>query len=286
MNPEGFAHAIARTAPRTVAVRAHELAPLVGELDMNVAMIGEAIRQAAADEVQLLVLPELATSGYYLEPVEAERCALPAEHPLFDSWANQLTPDMVLVVGFCERADNELFNSAAVITRAGLQTVYRKTHLWDTEQAIFSRGKHAPPVVQTPAGAIGVLICYDLEFPEMPRSLALRGAEIIAVPTNWPLIPRPDGEHAPEVIQGMAAARASAMAIICCDRRGTERGHPWTQGTAVIGSDGWLTGSIGPSGKLDAIVSITADRTRIGPHNDSLQDRRPNLYAEGLVDPR
>ncbi|WP_334684459.1 nitrilase-related carbon-nitrogen hydrolase [Arthrobacter sp. CAN_A6] len=263
-----------------MSVRAHELAPLAGELEANLSMINDAIQQAVADEIQLLVLPELATSGYYLRKDEAERCALSADHPLFEQWAKLLTSDMVLVVGFCEQGDGELFNSAAVITQAGLQSVYRKTHLWDEEQSLFSKGKHAPPVVQTPAGAIGILICYDLEFPEMPRSLALRGAEITVVPTNWPLVARPAGEHPPEVIQGMAAARASAMAIICCDRRGTERGHTWTQGTAIIGSDGWLYGNTDASGRLDTVINISAERTRIGPLNDSLHDRRPDLYTE------
>jgi predicted amidohydrolase len=262
-----------------VSVRAHELAPLAGDLEANLSMIGLAIEEAAADRVQLLVLPELSTSGYYLDQDEAQRCALPADHPVFSQWAQRLAPEMVVIVGFCEQGDGELFNSAAVLTRDGLRSVYRKTHLWDEEQSLFSKGTQAPPVIQTPAGALGVLICYDLEFPEMPRSLALRGAEITVVPTNWPLLPRPAGEHPPEVIQGMAAARASAMAIVCCDRRGTERGHAWTQGTSVIGSDGWLHGQTDPSGRLDATITISAERTRIGPLNDSLNDRRPDLYT-------
>ena len=52
----------------------------------------------------------------------------------------------------------------------------------------------------TPAGRIGVLVCYDVEFPEMPRTLALAGAELICVPTNWPYVERPDGERRREVI--------------------------------------------------------------------------------------
>jgi predicted amidohydrolase len=113
----------------------------------------------------------------------------------------------------------------------------------------------------------------------MPRSLALNGAEIIEVPTNWPILPRPEGEHAPEVIQAMAAARSSRVAIICCDRAGTERGNLWTQGTSVIGSDGWLSGTRDDNGRLDTTITITPERTRIGPRNDSIGDRRPLIYA-------
>jgi len=270
---------------RKIFVRAHELAPRIGDLEVNLRMIEQAIRDAAEEGVQLLVLPELATSGYYLHPDEAKRCALPADDPVFIKWASLLAPEMVLVLGFCERDGDTLFNSAAVITQAGVIAVYRKTHLWDEEQAIFEPGGAPAPVVQTPLGNLGVLICYDLEFPEMPRGLALGGAEIIAVPTNWPTVPRPDGEHPPEVIQAMAAARSSRVAIVCCDRAGTERGHSWTQGTSAIDSEGWLSGKRHVD-CLDATITIEPVRTRIGPRNDSIADRRPAIYAPSGSDPR
>ncbi|MFE4543332.1 nitrilase-related carbon-nitrogen hydrolase [Arthrobacter sp. NPDC056727] len=274
--------AAAAAAGRSVAVRAHELAPSIGDLAANLRMIEEAIHAAVKDGVQLLVLPELATSGYYLRPDEAERCALAADDPTFGQWASLLDPGMVLVLGFCERGEHSLFNSAAVMTHAGVISVYRKTHLWDEEQSLFEPGSAPPPVVQTPLGPLGVLICYDLEFPEMPRSLALGGAEIIAVPTNWPLVPRPAGEHAPEVVQAMAAARASCVAIVCCDRGGTERGRTWTQGTAATGCDGWPAGATDAAGRLDTVITVPAERTRIGPRNDTLSDRRPALYSPRL----
>ena len=66
---------------------------------------------------------------------------------------------------------------------------------------MFEPGNETPPVIDTRVGRIGVLICYDLEFPEMSRMLALGGAELVAVPTNWPLVDGPEGERAPEVLQ-------------------------------------------------------------------------------------
>ena len=68
----------------------------------------------------------------------------------------------------------------------GVLAVYRKVHLWDRERLVFIPGDEAPPVVDTIAGRVGMVICYDLEFPEMVRGLLLRGAEIVAVPTNCP----------------------------------------------------------------------------------------------------
>lgn len=285
--PSGAAQGSRQPQTRLVRVRCHELAPEIGDLGANLAAVTDAIRSAAAEDVELLVLPELATSGYYLrDAVEARRSALASTDQIFHDWAELLTPEMTVVVGFCEDLDGVLHNSSAVITRAGLAAVYRKTHLWDLEQMIFVAGDEPPRVVETPAGRLGVLICYDLEFPEMPRSLALDGAEIIAVPTNWPVVPRPEGEHPPEVVQAMAAARSSSVAILCCDRSGDERGHAWTQGTAIIGSDGWLAGARHADGRVDGVLRIDSTRTQIGPANDVITDRRPELYAEGLRAPR
>jgi len=268
-----------RSVPRSVTIRAHELAPEVGRLDHNAALITAAITQAVADGVDLLVLPELSTSGYYLrDRDEARSVALAVDDDLLTTWAQLLPDGATVVLGFCELAGDELYNSAAVLEASGVLGVYRKTHLWDDEKLLFAPGDSAPAVLDTAVGRLGTLICYDLEFPEMPRGLAVAGAELIAVPTNWPLVPRPEGERAPEVVQAMAAARASAVAIVCCDRAGDERGHPWTEGTTIIGSDGWPAAAKDARGRVDAVVPIASERTRIGPRNDVLADRRPELY--------
>lgn len=264
---------------RTIRVRCLEFAPTVGHLSENLRSIEGAIRDAVGAGVRLLVLPELVTSGYYMTADEARACALERDSAVFSRWATLLPPDSVVVAGFVERDRDVLYNSAAVVTSRGATTVYRKTHLWDAEADIFRPGELAPPVVDTPVGRLGVLICYDLEFPEMPRRLALAGADVLVVPTNWPLVPRPDGEHPPEVIQAMAAARASSIPILCSDRRGAERGHAWTEGTAVIGSDGWLIGRKTEDGVLDVELSLSPSRTKIGERNDVFRDRRPELYG-------
>ena len=266
------------TVGTVTRVRCHELAPTAGDFHANMAAIETAILDAFGSGGELLVLPELATSGYYLTTGEAKACALEENSGAFHRWGALLPRKGVVVVGFVESDGDTLYNSVAVITADGPVAVYRKSHLWDSERDLFRAGSRAAPVVDTPVGRLGILICYDLEFPEMPRNLALRGAEIIVVPTNWPLVSRPNGEHPPEIIQAMAAARASRVAIVCCDRRGTERGKEWTEGSAVVGPDGWLTGRKSGTGILDANIQIASDRTRIGPRNDVLMDRRPELY--------
>lgn len=241
-------------------------------------MIEQSIDAAVVDGVDLLVLPELSTSGYYLrDKVEARSCALPITAPIFTHWAGLLSANMTVVVGICELRDGELFNTAVTLASDRVLSTYRKAHLWDEELSIFTPGEDGPSVTDTPVGKMGVLICYDLEFPEMTRSLAVNGAEIIAVPTNWPLVDKPAAEHAPEVIQAMAASRSSRVPIVCCDRRGPELGNEWTQGSSVIGADGWLTGMLRED-HLDAHLEIDPHRTTIGPRNDAITDRRPHLY--------
>ena len=116
----------------------------------------------------------------------------------------------------------------------------------------------------------------------MVRGLALHGAELIAVPTNWPLVRRPkDGERPPEVINAMAAARVNRVAIACCDRSGTERGQEWTRGTTIIGADGWVAAVVGVRDTACADIDLSESRDKaISQHNDALGDRRPEIYDE------
>lgn len=268
----------------TVRLAAHPFSPIVGDTTANVARSVDAVRHAVAAGAQVIVLPELATCGYPFESrAEAEASAIDPDHPLIEQWRVPLSDsDAVLVAGFAERGERgRLFNSALVQNADGVLAVYRKTHLWDEEQRAFEPGNDPPPVVNTPHGRIGVLICYDLEFPEMPRSLALRGADLIAVPTNWPLVYRPPNEHPPEVVAAMAAARANRVFVVCCDRTGEERGMKFTGGTSIIDHNGWIRAQTSSPELLLADIELGLARDkRVGPLNDALGDRRPDLYAE------
>jgi predicted amidohydrolase len=158
--------------------------------------------------------------------------------------------------------------------------VYRKGHLWDREKLCFAPGREPPRVFDTPAGRIGVLVCYDLEFPEMPRTLALAGAELICIPTNWPLVERPEGERPPEVINAMAAARLNRVFIACCDRTGTERGQHWTAGTAIVDEQGWVLARQTGAGPARATVDLARAHDKAYTElADLMADRRPELYG-------
>jgi predicted amidohydrolase len=242
-----------------------------------------AIREALAAGAEVVVLPELITSGYvFASPEEAAKAAIGPDHEILREWAEEARrADAVIVGGFCERGDDgRLYNSAAVLDASGLRAVYRKLHLWDQEKLLFEPGTAPPPVLDTRVGRLGAMICYDLEFPELTRWAALSGAQLLAVPTNWPLMPRPDGERPPEALVAMAAARVNRMAIACADRLGTERGVEWTGGATIVGVDGWVAAERRDVGMLIADVDLSeALEKRLTDHADAHGDRRPDIYA-------
>lgn len=248
-----------------------------GDETANFAATSAALRRSEPGP-HLIVLPELATSGYVFQDMdEARSLSMTVDDQRLTALAGDVPDGAVAVIGFCERVGEQLFNSALVFDRTGTLGCYRKAHLWDEEYRFFSLGDAAGMVLDTPIGRLGVAICYDIEFPEVPRRLALAGAEVLALPVNWPLAERPDGEHAPETIQAMAAARASRLPTAIADRHGTERGVQWTGGTAVIDRDGWIVATPDSHGVASAVVSIDPSKT-LGANNDVFADRRPELY--------
>jgi predicted amidohydrolase len=271
----------------SVRVAVHQLAPVIGDLDGNRARALAAIDAAAAAGAQVVVLPELAVSGYvFRDPDEARALAEPADGPTVSGWAERAAAHgLVVVGGFAELAGEALYNSAALVDPSGVRAVYRKVHLWDRESLVFTPGGAPPAVVDTPHGRIGVMVCYDLEFPEWVRAAALDGAELLCVPTNWPREARPDGERPMEVMRAMVAASTNRMAVAACDRCGDERGVAWVAGSAIAGPDGWLLAGPPPAAEpalLVADVDLAAARDKaLGPRNDALADRRPALYPSG-----
>jgi 5-aminopentanamidase len=263
-------------------VIAAQLAPRFGDLEANRAL-ALAIRTAAADGADVVVLPELITSGYmFASREEAASLAIGPAHSILRDWAAEAArSDIVIAGGFCELGDDgRVYNSAAVFDSSGLRAVYRKLHLWDAEKLVFSAAEELPPVLDTRLGRIAVVICYDLEFPELTRSVALAGTQLLLVPTNWPLVPRPEGERPPEVVIAMAAARVNRMAVVCADRLGPERGMAWTGGTTIVGADGWVAGESREPGLLSADIDLEAARDkRLTEHADAFGDRRPGFYG-------
>jgi 5-aminopentanamidase len=257
----------------------------LGDLAGNRERAAAAITAAAAEGASIIVLPELMSSGYVFESqAEARALAERPDGPAVSAWSRLAADfDVVIVGGFCEAAGEEIYNSAALVDSSGLRAVYRKAHLWDAEPRWFATGGAPPPVVATRHGQIGVMICYDLEFPEWVRLPALDGAQLVCAPVNWPAYPRPEGERPAEVVRVQANGGVNRMFVAACDRVGPERGVSWVGGSVIVDADGWpLAG--GSASELTALVLAECDLAaalakRVSPNNDVLADRRPELYS-------
>jgi len=272
--------------PDTLRVACCQTAPDVEDPAASAAGARAALRDAVEAGAQIVLLPELAHSGYIFRSAEEARAvAVPADGELLAGWAQEAARgDAVVIGGFCELAeDGRVFNSAAIVDGEGVVAVYRKLHLWNDEASWFTPGEEPAPVVDTRHGRIGLGVCYDIEFPELTRGLALAGAELIALPTNWPREQvSPAGEPTPHLL-ARATAYLSHVFVAVCDRGGEERGGGFQGASVIAAPDGAMLAAAEPGAGVQTLVAdchLDAARDkRRGPRNDALGDRRPEHYV-------
>lgn len=245
-----------------------------------------AVQDAARTGARIAVLPELASSGYvFRDREEARGLAEPLDGPAVSDWCELAAElDVSVIAGMCELGPDALvYNTAVVIDGTGLRATYRKVHLWDSEKLVFPAGDQPPPVIDIAGSKVGVMICYDLEFPEWVRLAALAGAELLCAPANWPRQPRPDAQRPMEVVRVQAAAAVNRMFIAACDRAGRQRGVDWLGGSVIVDPDGWpLAGPRTDNGELIISADCQLGQARnksISQRNDVHADRRPLLYT-------
>jgi predicted amidohydrolase len=162
--------------------------PEFGKVEHNIKRISELIPE---EDFDLLVLPELANSGYLFSSFNELKnlSEVEGQGKFFDSMLEiSKKKNAFLVAGFCERVENDFYNSAYLIYPDGKFEVYRKIHLFDEEKKWFKPGD-TPGVYEIEKETfgrvkIGVMICFDWIFPETARALALQGAQIICHPSN------------------------------------------------------------------------------------------------------
>lgn len=267
----------------TTRVACAQIPLSIGDTAGNSTSCSAAIEEAARDGAHIVVLPELASSGYvFADRAELSSLAETRDGPAIAEWANLAEAfGLTIVAGFPEAAGDAIYNSAAVVDPTGLRGVYRKAHLWDSENAVFDRGDDLPMLVDTDHACVGVMICYDIEFPEWVRAVALSGADLLCAPVNWPLLPRPEGERPTEMVRALAGAGMNRMPMAVCDRVGMERGQDWIGGSVIIDRDGYpmAVADFGKAGVIAADIDLAESRVkRINAHNDVHGDRRTDLY--------
>lgn len=250
-----------------------------GEYDRNVATVQRLTAQAS--EADLLVFPELGLTGYdFIDRAEVERYAEPFDTGPTSDLLRSLAKEhnTTLVLGYPEYTTKGCFNSAMIAQPDGVLTNYRKLHLFSRETELFEPGDAEPPVIETPAGRVGLMICFDWLFPETARILALKGAQVIAHPSNLVL----------DYCQRAMYCRCieNAVFIITANRIGTEdragRSLTFTGASQILDTEGATLASAPPDAESVEIVEIDpwrADEKRITEYNDRLKDRRSHLYG-------
>src|SRR3954470_9863008 len=169
-----------------------QIEPKLAEKERNLAACFARLGEAASAGAQLVVLPECAIPGYMYDSAEE---ALPyAEEipgPTTEAFAAECARlGIHAITGLLERDGDTLYNAAILVGPDGLIGSYRKTHLPFLGVDRFVTPGDELKVFDTAIGKIGLIICYDLRFPEVTRTLALAGADIVALPTNFPMAAR------------------------------------------------------------------------------------------------
>jgi predicted amidohydrolase len=292
--------------------------PVLGDLDANRRQVERQTAEAAG--VDLLVFPELASSGYAFASREE---AMAAAESARDGPFARLLVDlarrhrMFLVAGLCEKDGERLYNTAILAGPDGVRGLYRKAHLFWDEKDIFEPGDTGLPVFDVaardlvagdvvagdlvasdlaaggPAASrlaasrlgpgrgdwrcrIGILICFDWQFPEAWRVLALKGADVVCHPSNL-------------VLPGLAQravplhAMMNRVFVILANRYGTERHLSFTGESLLISPRGEELSRAPADADAILIAEIDPAAARdkwVTPRNDLIADRRPELYGE------
>lgn len=249
----------------------------LADRDANVEIIRGLLDQATQAGVDVLVLPELANSGYNFDTIEeAKSVAEPVNQgpvcQLLRAWS---AAGRLVVSGLCERAGEELYNSAVVYANGRLETVYHKAHLFANESRFFQPGDSRPPVIGFRGQKLGVMICFDWFFPEFARSLALRGAQIILHPANLVL---------PYCQKAMITRSIENRVFTAtANRTGDERGLAFSGLSQITSPTGELLAQAGGDfyGIAWAEVDLDkADNKWVTEQNHLFNDRRPELYDD------
>jgi len=264
--------------------------PKIGLVRENRVRILSLIDEVAGQGAKLVVFPECALSGYVFDDLDEARMASErVPGPSTDAIAAVCKElGVYAVVGMLEDAGEAIYNSAVLCGPEGLVGVYRKTHLpFLGVDKLATLGPDPYRVFDTGRGRIGMLICYDLRFPEPARCLALEGAEIIALPTNWPQ----GADTAPDFIVPTRAVE-NRVFVVAVNRAGEERGARFIGKSQIVDPSGRRLARAQTTD--ETIITATFDpalarqkRLIIVPgvfEMDTVGDRRPELYRRIVED--
>ena len=253
-----------------------QTSPEFGNAAKNIADATALIDSVEAD---FYVLPELFSTGYnFINRKEAEKLSEPADGHAFRAMAALAAKHRAhIAYGFAEKKEL-CYNSAALVGPKGMVGLYRKIHLYSRETLFFAPGDLGLPVFETPFGKVGMMVCFDWMYPESARTLALKGAQIIAHPSNLVMPYCPDAMITRSLENRVFTATA--------DRVGTEkRGGTELRfiGTSeIVSPSGEVLIRMGADEPGIRVVEVDLKASinkKINRYNDLVAGRRPSEYA-------
>lgn len=252
------------------------------------------IADASQSGARLIVLPELVSTSYAPTAVGlmdvAESVSDPG--PCLSAWQSAAKDHgVVIVAGFTERVKDSLFNSAVVIDESGaIRDVYRKLHLFGAEHEAFQPGNRGLPIVEVLGTRLGVAVCYDLRFPETLRILALRGCEVVAVPTAWVRgfdRKAVDSGRIGQVDGAVVQANLNQLFLVIADQVGSIESTEFLGRSLIVDPYGQellpvMSAQSEGIGLAQIDTGLVETARHRGPGIDPLVNRRTDVYAEDL----
>lgn len=255
-----------------------QTSPLFGEIKKNV---DKAVRKIEGLGADLAVLPELFSTGYqFRDRKEALSYGEDAKTGYASTMLAVLAKrnNMHIVAGINERAGSKVYNSAILVGPKGLCGLYRKGHLFWNEKKIFTPGDTELKVYDIGKARLGLMVCFDWIFPEVARTLALRGAEILCQPSNLVM------PYCPQAM--ITRSLENRVYSIVANRVGVEERIAGMRlefigQSEVVGHDGEVLCRAGGRKEASKVVDIDPRLARdksITPMNNLFKDRRRDLF--------
>jgi predicted amidohydrolase len=248
-------------------------------VDENLAIMQRKAHSAAEQGAELIIFPELFLTGYNIGSA-AHELAEPADGPSSRKAAEIAgSAGIAMLYGYSERCEADVYNSALLIDRKGrARAGYRKAHLFGSYEKTYFKPGDRLLIVELDGLNIGILICYDVEFPEAVRTLVNAGADLIAVPTALM-------EDYCRVAEKVVPARAyeSEIYVAYVNRCGSEGDLIYCGRSCLVGPDGR---DVLRAGMTEALLVADIDKKAIAAArqtNPVLKDLRPDLYARAVT---
>ncbi|MCX5751331.1 MAG: carbon-nitrogen hydrolase family protein [Candidatus Saganbacteria bacterium] len=281
-----------RTGFRLAIYQGEDQVGSFAAIEHNLSKLEKILTIAKKRGAQLLGLPELYLTGYALSPKLVKELAQPINGPAI-SRARALAKKhkIALVFPYPEKAGRHYYDSIALIDKHGIiLDNYRKTHLFGrSEKLNFSAGSKLSKISKINGFPVGMLNCYEAEFPELTRSLAIKGAKLIVIPTaadNYYILPNGKKTKVPypDISKLLLPAHAfeNHLFIAYCNRCGKEKvsNHTWHYrgNSVVVDPHGKIIAAAPPKETLLITDICPDDYGPTHPEGDYLKDRRPELY--------